>query len=1733
MRVRKKGNGISESEVCVITIHYLLNCQKAQVVSKNQSIFHLNQQTNKNASSLKTGEPSSTNDGTQHKMFILEQKEYVIRLRGDQLFKALMDGNRTLICQSIAEHQPEPIVIRGSHLLSWIKLNGEVCIGLISERPGKDYGLPGGKIERGETLQHALDRELEEEMAHPPVLGLGHKFYFSISDCRNFECYYVVQNKWYEDLLYVPFRQIQSIGIDRYVSRVLQDAGVTESQSPRTYIHGKEFREGSFNPYGNGQPFLVTKNLSAGLVASATTTTMVKNTLKVRRGDVIGASVTGSITLVAATSGGTYGAIYVKKNATTPSWTAWNGSWDPSLYWPIAYMYASTAIAGLATSAATSTTLNAVQCPFDSDDAVLEMSFTTDATTVTPAATWAFTVLSAVSGPVSQPSSLQDVRLTDIELTGQNFPLWTSDTRQSPDVVPNLENTVPLDLTAFEEALTDSQTNVLLNQLRVRASALQIEDPDSSCLVYLNLFERAMHTGDDEAIALAWNGLMHALNGNTALVASMYDPVSQQTIQGTFDAKTGQVITGLPLLRTKKSVVTKPTKRPAREEPLEEEDTSAVEERYLRAVQRLGPVVHECVVLTLHPEKEWSLARRFKDEEMKDNRPKSREGSGAKGDKKFTSEEKTAKKQQLEQVVERLLKKLTTYDLALEWIFTSSDRVSDDLMLTILAKLNSLQQQDTASSFFLNCMVNRRPTYERLVGLSQYSSFVSKIVELAEFRDWMKQDFSIFTCEIDDNDEWEMVKAGRRSREMHAANGNIHDDAPPGWSISHDAPTVGNNLFGFLLDRLAFVLSHDWTGFREELDVKDSFLDRLLFFSDAEEKHEEYVVYGSRMSLAKLRNKMMHAANGNTERQDFPNDMKQLLEHQKTKALFTERETLSGKNVANPINEVQQQSGLMQIQGVNLSDVPREMPIRGGIVSNANALQNTNDLNHPEALLYPRTVRNGLAAALINSVQRLKLFGIGQQRRMNKFGMEISPHGAGINEITLKSGNVRPNQTTAFGFFTSEIVSLLKQQGDDNGDSLASFFTKLHLYSASVAWASPVSSLPISMEVGKFDAFTVVNPAPVVTLGYNDSPVFGEDCGGALAPVFPYTNAVPRISFHASDTTVPDGWTKYYVRGSILQQNDTGNNAFNLAQIAMGLAPYPCGIHTVTINTQDSAGGNAANQVFVPFSSCVHIPGATDIAFILPVLGSGDPPRNQINANTRVLVPPTAGPTAYGAIAANAALNVNFDVNPAALISYDLASYLGTWLARPASPVDLTSLNRLEKQVAELTARGKDMMFANELAVVNAVRYPPLVEAVIGVNTIPAVNSAMSVAHQNFFAQLPHSMTVNVPEQQSLFDFYIPELNVNFWNKTMTGCFQGISDGEPMPFKNYLMDASPRWLQYAIHIARDYAITAEYIFQYHRQSAFMWNSIFTQNNMVQLMVTLRKYFAASDNNRTQNAIIQSAAGKQVAVMHWKVNGEAPACDMWGLSVWSYINAPRVGFSNCWSVAGAEITTPIPSILPDIWSQLFTKKRTLAFAPFISPLKKMIGIQEPGCQVTALGAGSYTIPASVESQAREVGLNTVPIIDDVEVFNARLVYHMFLANLYTLDGNIWAISTLTPPNLLCQKYCREDYTVPDLILPSIPMAKTNWMPYNSSTGLRLLTGVTAANNANLMSQIMDGRAFATLSTWVFNKVTVMPNTIIGTVGNTDDGLWGDEGEEALNTSSGSLPVKLLEVVPTTI
>lgn len=850
--------------------------------------------------------------------------------------------------------------------------------------------------------------------------------------------------------------------------------------------------------------------------------------------------------------------------------------------------------------------------------------------------------------------------------------------------------------------------------------------------------------------------------------------------------------------------------------------------------------------------------------------------------------------------------------------------------------------------------------------------------------------------------------------------------------------------------------------------------------------------YSARLQAS--RNKKMHSANGNTSFIEFPNTMADIKESARIRPLLEEGGTASGPFL-NHVDAVAQVLGILGPQGVTMSSVPRETALRGATISSANAVTLLNDLNHPESLLQPATVRSGAAAGLIDSVRRVALFGIGEVRRMAGFPCVETADGAALRETLARSGNIRSDQVTALGFKTSDCAALLRLQAENNGDSLVSAFLKLTLYQLSRTWLQPANLLPIGGEAGKYDAFTALDVNPDVVLNYNTGTVFNSDCGSSSAPIFPYSNATaaqPRIAFHEAKATIPVDEPWFMLRPGLLLQNDSGYNALNYALFALCVAPYPCGIHTVTMSTVDTAGGNADDQEFFLHSDSVHIPGiTTTIHLYIPSDQATPPPTSYVAARLQATVVPTAGPTAWGALAANAELQINAVGQP--FVSYGLADYLGTWMADASglSPVDATTLVRFKKQLAELYSRSKDLDFAWDLACGVAARYPAMFEAAPGTPTYPAANSAASAASQNFFALQPHVMVGDYPEDQDLYDFYVPSLNPMWFNKIMSGMYLSVSDGGAQPPVNRDYDGSPRALQYALMTVRTYALTAEHVYNYMRMGRQVWQNSFTQQNYTGVLAAVRDFFAQVG---LSTSVVISNNGYALELLHVRVSGTEAARDQFGYSLWCYINAPRVGFQGAWN-ATTMLNTPCPCVLPDIWLQTTTRVRTLCSTPLLSSNKLLSGLPTEASQVTPLGAGAYTVPLKVESQAREVGLDTVPLIDEVEVFHSRLVWHTMVASQYTLDGAIYATSTVTSGNVVAQKSVRPDWTMLNLVAPSVLTAKTTWFAFMTPIGLRLAVGVSSANGATLMTQIVGQKTVTGVACWLIRNAQAMPNVIV--------------------------------------
>jgi hypothetical protein len=857
--------------------------------------------------------------------------------------------------------------------------------------------------------------------------------------------------------------------------------------------------------------------------------------------------------------------------------------------------------------------------------------------------------------------------------------------------------------------------------------------------------------------------------------------------------------------------------------------------------------------------------------------------------------------------------------------------------------------------------------------------------------------------------------------------------------------------------------------------------------------------------LAATRNRAMHALNGNW---DFPGKMGDI------QSLPTMASAAGGSIERKTIPVVGMHTrftGLAGQQGIQTSDVSRESTMRGKSASAGNVLSNFNDVSPPESWLYPAHYRDA-AGQQYQNLNRPQIYGVGHTIRTATGQLTLSEIGGVLEKILMKQSNIRAFQVAQNGFRTPDLAALLRTQGDDIGDSMVTLYVKLWGYMLALTTSFGGRVLPFSGQVGIFGGNTITDDPPVVQLGYNTAGQWGANCGGATS-VFPYDeHPNPRVYFHVQLSTVPAGEPFFFVPPSLLLGNDSGYDTITLAMLVMALGPYPAGVYRVDVDTTDSAGANGAAQQFVHNASLWHIGGYDIIHFILPMKPGAVPPaRNQAEADANALVIPSSGPTASNGIPADNLLFINFDGG--GLAGYDMAEYLYTWLALPNSPIDTLSISTFVGSLASLTSRTQDVEFAWELACLLTVRYPVLYQQTPGGGGVfrPAEGGVLDMEVQNFFALRPELMPQDYPYESKSHDFYLPSMDYIWWSKIMSGVFLPSPDHGPAKPLQFSWSGSPRAMLYAMYVARTYAAVAEMIFTTTGVPQEVWGNAFAQTGYVKLTEFLRKFFCRSGTISTLQQIV-SPLGKGIAGLHSSLLGWGPAHDMFDNTIWSYINAPREGFQTAWSQAGAPLVDIPPTMLPDIWLWMTLQKNFKGTTPLLPPWKKMCGLRIEGGQTVPLaGAGDWSVPMKNAHTGRVIGYDKIPRVSDEELFNQRLVAQAFLAELYTLDGNVYLGAYPAAGDVVAQKAGYVDPSTPNLVAPGTLTANTRWIPFMSADGRRVTLGVTAVNGGAAMTRFMADLQYFAVETWLLGTTNIMPNAIVDGVGEDGDGWLTSETE----------------------
>jgi hypothetical protein len=224
--------------------------------------------------------------------------------------------------------------------------------------------------------------------------------------------------------------------------------------------------------------------------------------------------------------------------------------------------------------------------------------------------------------------------------------------------------------------------------------------------------------------------------------------------------------------------------------------------------------------------------------------------------------------------------------------------------------------------------------------------------------------------------------------------------------------------------------------------------------------------------------------------------------------------------------------------------------------------------------------------------------------------------------------------------------------------------------------------------------------------------------------------------------------------------NCTEDMQQSLALTIFSEAPYPVCLPLVKKATVHRAGGQQADQKFIPASSLISVPGQSLLNIVLPRDTQGATPRTTNEANAVSMIRPMTGPAAIprGVMNANAEMDINAVGRP--FVVYSLCAYLMTWLPTFDQTTIALYLGVLSRYV-DIT----DPIYKARETLAFFTQYThPLTVAANEVGSIPTANTLGRFVRAN-----GHTMrmtTADWPQTNNLSpDFRINKVDNVSWNK--------------------------------------------------------------------------------------------------------------------------------------------------------------------------------------------------------------------------------------------------------------------------------------------------------------------------------------------------------------------------------
>ncbi|ANZ93872.1 capsid protein [Culex tritaeniorhynchus totivirus] len=837
------------------------------------------------------------------------------------------------------------------------------------------------------------------------------------------------------------------------------------------------------------------------------------------------------------------------------------------------------------------------------------------------------------------------------------------------------------------------------------------------------------------------------------------------------------------------------------------------------------------------------------------------------------------------------------------------------------------------------------------------------------------------------------------------------------------------------------------------------------------------------LAAAKTHNKVMHAYNGNPVVQTF----EQIKASKSLETFFADSDS-----VLPPFTGMEAEKFITNIVGdinPNQSRIFDQDRLRANIYTADGTIIRNAVSTIPFTNIIPRTVR-GIDGVQRPSTNRLQ---ITECNVAEYFVNPIEPTDLSMmisDQIkNNQSSNWRRDNNSIAGFNSFDIATV-NTALLPRGLSLESMLLRLDLLHS-------IMALQVNGAMIGRSLFQVVddNTIPADTpalIGVNNSPVFGEDCGGS-DPVYPWLGGKGIVAFHLTLQSVPEERRDMaiFLPPALLQAARDGAEA--IALFVLSMSEWPFCLYTVAKDTTDIEGLNPSVQISVPTQATTRVGGSRVIDVVLPRRYPASNPTSMVDANALSVIRPQAGPLPTNELAGNELLNVNY-ISPdgGATIEYPLTDYLYTW----ATQFDITTIRQYVGRLGAALGIKKQLWACHEINVALCQVTPKMTVGTTGSGSqAPGSPQQASLCYSSHLAMTRASS--NFPLQEPVAaDFRVFETFPGTWNKVALGLATApnLTSEQTMSVPFEMGDPRANFWERleAIPIAASWAL------YYHSRgsSSKAWNNAYTNTTSVWMQNLARKTFSTSQATgtilparfgRLVRNIMRNMFCRQPATITTSIGGEQT--DITAFERW----LPGNEYATTFDETGREVTLFPPVIIPDIWVQYFAQHtpQMAGSYPVAFGYDSVQGFSNAEGLIPFRNVNNNLISTYIENDAGGKAYYPIregPTLNDKVVWNSRL--WMTEPNCQYLDfaGND-VEESLPPPG--CLPLGKSIPLLPGETEPhGVTNMATTCVPRFSNDGRRIFVYLTAAQST---IPILACKRAARLprSTWLVQEVYAEP------------------------------------------